>query len=119
MEKFGITEHVARNDHITLLEPLPYVSFMNLVFDARCVITDSGGLQEETTFLDIPCLTLRENTERPITVDEGTSTLIGSDAVKLQRYLKQVLQGTYKVGHCPKLWDGKAAQRIAEIVAGS
>jgi len=83
------------------------------------VVTDSGGLQEESTALGIPCLTLRENTERPITVEIGTSTLIGSDSEKLRSYLNDVLEGRYKSGKCPELWDGNAAERIAELLVSN
>ena len=79
-------------------------------------MTDSGGLQEESTALGVPCLTMRPNTERPVTVTEGTSTLVGSDAEKLRVHLNEVLNNTYKQGKCPDLWDGKAAERIAQIL---
>ena len=95
-----------------------YLEFLALTSQAKVIVTDSGGLQEESTALGIPCLTMRENTERPITVEVGTSTLIGKDAEKLRAYLGQVLQSTYKKGTCPELWDGKAAERIAAVVVG-
>jgi UDP-N-acetylglucosamine 2-epimerase (non-hydrolysing) len=79
-------------------------------------VTDSGGLQEESTVLGIPCLTMRPNTERPVTVDVGTSTLIGSDPDILRQNLIAVLEGKYKLGKCPELWDGHAAERIAELL---
>ena len=82
------------------------------------IVTDSGGLQEESTALGIPCLTMRENTERPITVSEGTSTLCGADPEFLEKELRSVLDGTYKTGRCPDLWDGHAAERIvAELMS--
>ena len=80
------------------------------------IVTDSGGLQEESTVLGVPCLTMRGNTERPITCSEGTSTLISNSAELLLRNLRAVLDGTYKQGRCPKLWDGKAAERIVDIL---
>ena len=98
------------------LPPLGYRDFLALTSSARVVITDSGGLQEESTALGIPCLTLRPNTERPVTVEEGTSTLVGNDAAALRRLLGDVLSGRYKRGRCPKLWDGRAAERIAAIL---
>ena len=88
---------------------------MNLVTQARVVITDSGGLQEETTYLGIPCLTLRENTERPITVTMGTNKLI--DANSLAENLKSVLDGKWHKGECPPLWDGNTAERAVECLA--
>src|SRR5690606_32297152 len=87
-----------------------------LTSHARVIVTDSGGLQEESTALGIPCLTMRPNTERPITVDEGTSTLIGSDAAALRRRFQEVLDGTYVLGRCPELWDGQSAGRIAQVI---
>ncbi|GAB6186296.1 non-hydrolyzing UDP-N-acetylglucosamine 2-epimerase [Thermopirellula anaerolimosa] len=98
------------------LPPLGYRDFLALTSSAKVVITDSGGLQEESTALGIPCLTLRPNTERPVTVEEGTSTLVGNDATALRRLLEDVLSGRYKQGRCPELWDGHAAERIAAIL---
>jgi UDP-N-acetylglucosamine 2-epimerase (non-hydrolysing) len=94
---------------IQLLEPLPYIDFMNVVIGAKMVITDSGGLQEETTYLSIPCLTMRENTERPITVTQGTNRLVGIG--ELLPSVNQILAGDWPKGSCPPLWDGKTAQR--------
>ena len=80
------------------------------------MITDSGGIQEETTYLGIPCLTMRENTERPMTVEVGTNVLVGTNLEKLETELKNVLNGRTKAGAAPPLWDGNAAQRIANVV---
>jgi len=102
---------------IWALPPLGYLEFLSLTSQAKVVITDSGGLQEESTALGIPCLTVRPNTERPITVSEGTSTLVGNDPVKLRCCLEDVLAGRYKTGKCPALWDGHAAERIGERLA--
>jgi UDP-N-acetylglucosamine 2-epimerase (non-hydrolysing) len=102
-----------------VLPPLGYLDFLCLTSQAKVIITDSGGLQEESTALGIPCLTARPNTERPITVDEGTSTLVGSDDEQLRQCLRAVLDGAYKHGRCPELWDGKAATRIAAVLASS
>jgi UDP-N-acetylglucosamine 2-epimerase (non-hydrolysing) len=93
------------------------MDFLDLWKDAAIVLTDSGGLQEETTVLGVPCLTLRENTERPITVTEGTNTVIGSDPVRLIEESTRILSGQGKQGRRPKLWDGKAAERTVAILA--
>ena len=98
-----------RPPRITLTEPLGYIQFMNLVRTARAVITDSGGVQEETTYLGIPCLTLRENTERPITVTEGSNRLVKPEALCEQ--VQQVLTGRWPTGRRPALWDGQTAGR--------
>ena len=94
---------------IHLTEPLGYIQFMNLVTGARAVITDSGGVQEESTYLGIPCLTLRENTERPITVSEGSNRLVKPD--RLYDQVQEVLAGRWSTGRKPALWDGRAAER--------
>jgi UDP-N-acetylglucosamine 2-epimerase (non-hydrolysing) len=114
LDEFGLKEAFASAPGITLLEPLPYVQFMNIVTGAKVVITDSGGLQEETTYLGIPCLTLRENTERPITVTQGTNKLINADG--LTDNLNAVLDGNWPAGSCPPLWDGKTAERAVECL---
>jgi len=112
LESFGLLPELQAAEGIKLLEPLGYIDFLALTSQSRVIVTDSGGLQEESTALEIPCLTMRENTERPITVSEGTSVLVGSDPQLLDQHLRAVLDGTYKQGRCPKLWDGKAAERI-------
>ena len=112
LEKFDLKGRLDDDPHVLLLDPVPYVRFMSLVTTARVVITDSGGLQEETSYLGIPCLTLRENTERPITVTLGTNELI--DAGSLAGNLQAVLQGQWKKGAPLPLWDGKTAQRAVE-----
>ncbi len=116
IEQFGMTDRLAGKGML-LLEPLGYLDFLALTSQAKVIVTDSGGLQEESTALNIPCLTMRPNTERPITVEEGTSTLVGSNSERLRSELKAVLNGRYKQGRCPALWDGHAAERIAEILA--
>jgi UDP-N-acetylglucosamine 2-epimerase (non-hydrolysing) len=97
-------------------EPLGYLEFLCLTDHARLVLTDSGGIQEETTVLGVPCLTLRENTERPATIHQGTNQLVGLDPEKLVRTSQSVLKGDYPKGRRPPLWDGQAAQRIAKIL---
>lgn len=114
--EFGLMHRLESCSDIRVLGPLGYHDFLCLTSQAKVIVTDSGGLQEESTALGVPCLTMRENTERPITVELGTSTLIGSSPEKLDEYLQQVIRGEYKHGECPKLWDGHAAERIARIV---
>ncbi len=109
LEKFSLKAALKSAPGVTLLEPVPYIRFMSLVTGARVVITDSGGLQEETTYLGIPCLTLRENTERPITVTMGTNKLV--DAASVADNLAIVLGGQWQAGECPPLWDGETAGR--------
>lgn len=103
---------------LLLLDPLPYVDFLGLQSRATVVITDSGGIQEETTYLGIPCLTVRENTERPITVSMGTNVLVGRDRDKLRSELSRVLCGDPKKRTVPPLWDGHAGERIADVLVG-
>jgi UDP-N-acetylglucosamine 2-epimerase (non-hydrolysing) len=98
---------------------LPYIVFLSLQRRAAVVITDSGGIQEETTYLGVPCLTLRSNTERPVTVTMGTNVLIGQDLGRLSSELSNILEGRGKKGTLPPLWDGHAAERIAEALHGS
>jgi len=111
-----IIKNAKKEKNITLLDPLGYIEFINLVKGSAAVITDSGGIQEETTYLNIPCLTLRENTERPITITEGSNTLIGYDFSYLKKCIYDILSGKYKKSSCPKFWDGHAADRIAEVL---
>ena len=102
---------------LRVLDPLSYVDFLGLQSRATVVITDSGGIQEETTYLGVPCLTLRENTERPVTVTFGTNVLVGRDPDKLRSELSRVLAGQAKKGTIPPLWDGHAGERIAAVLA--
>lgn len=104
---------------LQIVEPVGYLEFLALQRHARVVITDSGGIQEETTFLGVPCLTLRENTERPITVEAGTNRLVGRDMSLLRAEVARILRGEGKRGRVPFLWDGKTGERIAEILLGT
>lgn len=117
LEAAGLWSALAAAPGVVLSPPLGYLEFLGLTSQARIIVTDSGGLQEESTVLGIPCLTLRENTERPITVTEGTSVLVGRDVGLLERAFADVLEGRYKQGRAPALWDGHAAERIAEQTA--
>jgi UDP-N-acetylglucosamine 2-epimerase (non-hydrolysing) len=105
-------------EQLRVLDPLPYVDFLGLQSRATVVITDSGGIQEEATYLGVPCLTVRENTERPITVSMGTNILVGRDPEKLRQELARVLCGKAKHGVVPPLWDGHAGERIADVLVG-
>jgi UDP-N-acetylglucosamine 2-epimerase (non-hydrolysing) len=105
-------------DQLQILDPLSYLEFLAMQSRATVVITDSGGIQEETTYLGVPCLTLRENTERPVTVSLGTNVLVGRDPDKLRSELSRILAGQAKKGTIPPLWDGHAGERIAALLAG-
>jgi UDP-N-acetylglucosamine 2-epimerase (non-hydrolysing) len=113
LEKFGID----LGPGVTLAGPQPYMAFLDLWKDAALVLTDSGGLQEETTALGVPCVTLRENTERPVTVEEGSNVLAGSDPDAILAYVQAILRGEGKRGRRPPLWDGHAAERIVAVLA--
>ena len=111
--------HSARPDslnRIRFVAPLGYLDFLCLMSRARLVLTDSGGIQEETTALGVPCLTLRENTERPVTVTEGTNELVGQDPAKIVQAARAILNGQTKKGRVPRYWDGHASERIIEIL---
>jgi UDP-N-acetylglucosamine 2-epimerase (non-hydrolysing) len=112
-----ISDFALDSDRLRVLDPLPYLDFLALQSRAEVVITDSGGIQEETTYLGVPCLTLRENTERPITVSLGTNVLVGRDPEKLRTELAAVLAGKKKKGTIPPLWDGHAGERVAQVIA--
>jgi UDP-N-acetylglucosamine 2-epimerase (non-hydrolysing) len=112
IERFGFAETIA-HARIRLLDPQGYLEMLGLLADARLVLTDSGGIQEETTALSVPCLTMRENTERPITISEGTNTLVGRSSARAMACVDEILQTGGKQGRIPELWDGHAAERIA------
>jgi UDP-N-acetylglucosamine 2-epimerase (non-hydrolysing) len=111
LRKFAIP-----TNRVTLSEPLTYLQFLGLQRHAALVITDSGGVQEETTFLGVPCLTMRENTERPITVSVGTNVLVGRHVLRMEQEARAVLNGRPRRGEIPELWDGHAADRIADVL---
>jgi UDP-N-acetylglucosamine 2-epimerase (non-hydrolysing) len=108
--------HVTKHRQFQMIDPVGYLDFVCLQQKARLVITDSGGIQEETTFLGVPCLTMRENTERPVTVSIGTNILVGQDMVRLRSEVDHILAGKAKRKAVPPLWDGKASERIADII---
>jgi UDP-N-acetylglucosamine 2-epimerase (non-hydrolysing) len=112
IEEFGFAQRI-ESSNIRLIEPLGYLDFLRLYSGARLVLTDSGGIQEETTALGIPCLTLRENTERPITIEMGTNVLVGTNAEKIKQKAFEILDNNVtKDAKIPPLWDGRAAERI-------
>ncbi len=110
------TQYAIRNTQLYLVEPLSYLDFLALQRHAALVITDSGGIQEETTYLGVPCLTVRENTERPVTVTLGTNQLVGRDMGRLRQAANRILNGQVQPHQIPPLWDGRAGERIAETI---
>jgi UDP-N-acetylglucosamine 2-epimerase (non-hydrolysing) len=103
--------------NLRLIEPVGYLDFLNLVAKARVVLTDSGGIQEETTILNVPCLTLRENTERPVTVQMGSNQIVGTDPERIVAAYRQIMSAGGRTGQRPPLWDGHAAERIVKILS--
>jgi UDP-N-acetylglucosamine 2-epimerase (non-hydrolysing) len=116
MSEFGLEAGMGRQTRVVLTEPLGYLDFLQLYSNSRLVLTDSGGVQEETTVLGIPCLTLRENTERPITVTQGTNRVIGNDPERIKREALDALDNPPQTSRIPELWDGKAAERIVDAI---
>jgi UDP-N-acetylglucosamine 2-epimerase (non-hydrolysing) len=116
MEEFGLLKKLSATKTL-LTDPIGYIDFIHLVKNARAVLTDSGGVQEESTYLGVPCLTVRPSTERPVTVTEGTNTLVDLNPEAIKALLLQIENGQYKKGSIPYLWDGKASERIVEAAA--
>jgi UDP-N-acetylglucosamine 2-epimerase (non-hydrolysing) len=112
IEKFGMLKRFQHIKRLKLIEPLGYMDFQKLIASCTCVLTDSGGIQEETTFLQKPCLTLRNNTERPVTIEKGTNTLVPFKSEDIIEHLTAIFSGSYKQGVIPDLWDGNATHRI-------
>jgi len=119
VDEFQLRPLLEKSPRIMLLEPQGYLDFLCLTSQAKVIVTDSGGLQEESTALGVPCLTMRANTERPITCSSGTGMLIGSSSDLLREQLESVICGTYKVGRCPELWDGNASKRIVDVLTAA
>ena len=115
IEEYGLMNDIP-GDNIRMIEPLGYLDFLKLQSSSRIVLTDSGGIQEETTYLGIPCVTMRENTERPVTVDIGSNILCGSDPSRILDVTNEILSGTEKDCDIPQLWDGQTAGRIVDIM---
>jgi UDP-N-acetylglucosamine 2-epimerase (non-hydrolysing) len=117
IQRFGLAPLLA-GARVTLLQPQGYLEMLGLLMHAKLVLTDSGGIQEETTALSVPCLTMRDNTERPITIAQGTNTLVGRDRVRVAACVDDILSSGGKRGRMPELWDGHAADRIATHLEG-
>ncbi|WP_118840770.1 non-hydrolyzing UDP-N-acetylglucosamine 2-epimerase [Salinibacter ruber] len=115
-DEFGLSDRLEAVEDLILLEPLGYLEFLRLMEEAGVVVTDSGGIQEETTFLQVPCLTLRDSTERPITIKQGTNELMDLDPEQVEKRVQNILSGDRPEGQIPKKWDGKAAKRIAKHI---
>ena len=111
LEKLGVS-----HSRLHMIEPMGYLEFNYLVERAKAVITDSGGITEETTVMGVPCMTLRDNTERPETISEGTNELIGTDPKAIRPALNKLFSGDWKKGRIPNLWDGNTSKRIVDIL---
>ncbi|MCA9731243.1 UDP-N-acetylglucosamine 2-epimerase (non-hydrolyzing) [candidate division KSB1 bacterium] len=116
MSVFGLDDIVAKYPNLRLIEPMGYLDFLKCTDNAKFVLTDSGGIQEETTVLGVPCITARDNTERPITAEIGTNVIVGRDTDRLLAEANKILAGEGKKGEVPELWDGKAAERIVKVL---
>ena len=116
IQEFGLGDLVAGNPGLRLIDPMGYLDFLNCMSNAGVVITDSGGIQEETTVLGVPCITVRDNTERPVTTTEGTNVVVGRDPKAMLGEAFAALDGRGKTGALPELWDGNASQRIVDIL---
>ena len=112
----GLQARIDRLTNIHLLDPVGYLDFLRLQATAKVVLTDSGGIQEETTILKVPCLTLRENTERPVTVTIGSNQIVGTDTQKIITAYKDAVSGRWRMPQIPPMWDGHAAERIVDIL---
>jgi UDP-N-acetylglucosamine 2-epimerase (non-hydrolysing) len=115
LEKFDLENNI-KDLNIVLSNPIGYLEFLNLMTNSRLILTDSGGIQEEASYLKVPILTAREGTERPITVDEGTNTIIGNDLAKAKKYIEEIIANKYKRGKNIEKWDGQTAKRIVGII---
>jgi UDP-N-acetylglucosamine 2-epimerase (non-hydrolysing) len=119
LEEFGLLSRVESNSSLTLIEPVGYLDFLALQANAALVLTDSGGVQEETTALGVPCLTLRENTERPVTITTGTNVMTGLDKEMIVSLAERAFTEEWKPSRVPELWDGAASKRIVEVLRQS
>ena len=118
-EKFGLEHYFSSGKNVSgiwITEPMGYLDFLHLNMNAKMVLTDSGGLQEETTVLGVPCITMRHNTERPVTCEIGTNVIVGNDGKKILAAARKVMQGEGIAGKVPEKWDGRAAERIVDVL---
>lgn len=118
-KEFGLYHRIVSDRKLVCTDPLDYFAFQKLIKECSFILTDSGGIQEESTFRQKPCLTLRPNTERPVTVDVGTNTLLPFDLDLIKQYIFEIENGIYKKGKIPKLWDGRATERILNVISNS
>ncbi len=116
IDKFRLNSNMEKINNLIITEPLGYLDFLNLTCNAAFILTDSGGIQEETTYLKVPCLTLRDNTERPVTVEMGSNVICNLNENRIVKNIKDILSGKFKRGKIPPLWDGKASERIVKIL---
>jgi UDP-N-acetylglucosamine 2-epimerase (non-hydrolysing) len=116
IERLGLSSKLAEIPNLIITEPIGYLDFMKLQMNAKFILTDSGGIQEESTFFGVPCLTLRENTERPITITQGTNLLVPLDSKSIVQYSMKILRGEVKKGTIPKYWDGETAERVVKVL---
>ena len=116
LEELNLLNRLTENNHLIMSGPIGYFEFQQLIKNCKFIITDSGGIQEESTYRQVPCITLRPNTERPITIEKGSNILMEFDLVKLKEVIGSIERGTFKKGEVPELWDGKATNRIIEAL---
>lgn len=115
-EQFKLNNQMSKMSNLRVVPPMGYLDFLKLMTDSKFVLTDSGGIQEETTVLKVPCLTLRKNTERPVTVEKGTNIVVGQNRGKIIKESHKIMSGKFKKGQTPRFWDGQAAKRIVKIL---
>lgn len=118
IDTLGLNDEINKIHNLIITEPLGYLDFLKLTSNSKFILTDSGGIQEESTVLRIPCLTLRENTERPVTSEIGTNTICGLNEEKILSNVRKIESGKYKKGKIPEKWDGKSAERIVKVITG-
>lgn len=117
LKKFNLYNELLENRNLIITDPLDYFAFQKLIKYSQFILTDSGGIQEESTFLKVPCLTLRNNTERPVTCTQGTNTLVEFEIDEINQWIDSIKNNTYKKGSIPQLWDGKTTERIFDIIS--